>query len=217
MFFKFFRILALCFLLFPPTVFAEDSQEEIIQNLQNKMDSLSDWQADFKQKAYIASVGQSDLSSGKVKIKKPLKVLWEYLEPNRQTLSVDGKKLYFYMEEDRQVMARDLDSGILAGGNLLFLVGEKKLKEIFNMELIREGVSAGEPIKLKMVPKKEDATLSYLILALDRKTLRILSLQSFDPFENNTMVDFSNVQENQGLPDKIFLFQIPEGVEVVQP
>jgi outer membrane lipoprotein carrier protein len=217
MIFKFLRLLTLCFLLFPPAVFAGDSQEEIIQKLQSKMDSMSDWQANFKQKAYISSVGQSDLSSGTVKIKKPRKVLWEYLEPGRQVLSVDGKKLYFYTEEDRQVMARDLDSDALSGGNLLFLVGEKKLKDTFNMELIREETPTSESVKLKMVPKKEDAALSYLILTLDKKTLRILSLQSFDPFENNTMVEFSNVMENQGLPDKIFLFRIPEGVEVVHP
>lgn len=212
---KFFRLLSLCFLFVPLMSFAADPQEDFIQKLQRKIDSITDWQADFQQKAYISSVGQSDLSSGAVKIKKPMKVFWEYVKPGRQVLVSNGKKLYFYSEEDKQVMVRDLDADTLSGANLLFLASGKKLEDIYQIEVAMQEPSSNEAVKFKMVPRKVQANLSYIVLTVDRNTLDILSLQSFDPFENNTMVEFSNARGNSGIQDKFFVFRTPKGAEVV--
>ncbi len=205
----------LFFIFLPLFVLAEDSLKKNMDGLQQEMDSALDWQADFTQKAYIASIGQYDTSSGIVKIKKPGKVLWEYIAPERQMLVTDGKKLYFYTEEERQVIVNDLDPDNPSGTNLLFLAGEKKIEELFHVDLKGGKPDPKDVIEFKMTPKTEQPNLSYLVLAVDKKTFRILSLHSFDPYENHTFVEFSNIRKNSKLPDNIFHFRIPEGTEVI--
>jgi len=208
--------LAVLGIFFPSPAIAGDSGKgAILPAFQKKMDTLRDWQADFRQKAYIAAVDAYESSSGRVRIKKPGRILWEYLEPDRQILSSDGKKLFFYSVEDRQVIVRDLDANASAGVNLLFIAGARKIGDLFNLDLLRSGPQA--PVRIKMTPKKAQANLAYLILSLDRASLRILSLQTFDLLQNNTLVEFSHVRENSHLSAGIFHFRIPKGTEVIHP
>lgn len=45
----------------------------------------------------------------------------------------------------------------------------------------------------------------------------ILSTTVYDPSGNSTVIRFSNLRINQGLPDTAFDFTVPEGVQVVRP
>ena len=202
-------------LFLPLSALGGESVEEVLHGLQRKVDSLADWRADFTQDAYVASVGQSDSSTGSVQIKKPGKVHWEYKEPERQLLVSDGKKLYFYSEEERQVIVNDVDADSFAAGNLLFLTGEKKIAELFEVRLDEGKPASEKSVRLDLTPKTPQPNLSHLILEVEKESYRILSLRTFDPYQNHTFVRFSNARENSGLPDSLFHFQAPKGTEVI--
>ncbi len=206
--------LTVFFLMLPLPTLAEESLDEVVQGLQKEVDSMKDWQADFTQKAYNALVRMNETSTGTVKIKKPGKILWKYLKPELQVLASDGKKIYFYAKEDKQVMIRDLQGSGLSGANLLFLAGTEKIKDLFQVQLLKETKAPEKTVLLKMTPKKPQPNLSYLVLGVDESSFEIQTLQTFDSYENNTYLEFSNLKKNSKLPDKIFKFKIPKGVEV---
>jgi len=45
----------------------------------------------------------------------------------------------------------------------------------------------------------------------------ILSTTVYDPNNNSTIIEFSNLRVNYGIPDTAFEFNIPAGVQVIQP
>jgi outer membrane lipoprotein carrier protein len=45
----------------------------------------------------------------------------------------------------------------------------------------------------------------------------ILATTIYDPNGNSTLIEFSHLKINQGIPDQIFNFVLPEGIQVVRP
>ena len=52
--------------------------------------------------------------------------------------------------------------------------------------------------------------------SVDRTTLRLLGLDILDDQGTVRKFRFSNLRENQGIPDSAFAFKVPPGVEVQQ-
>jgi outer membrane lipoprotein-sorting protein len=53
-----------------------------------------------------------------------------------------------------------------------------------------------------------------MTLAVERATYRLLGLSLLDDQGGVKSYRFSNLKENQGLPDSVFTFRVPKGVEV---
>jgi outer membrane lipoprotein-sorting protein len=70
-------------------------------------------------------------------------------------------------------------------------------------------------VTLKLVPRKTDPELDWLLLAVDAKTLQIRHLVATDRQGGRSAFTFSNLKENRNLSDRLFEFQIPRGVDVI--
>ncbi len=108
------------------------SPDELIARLQQKYEALESFSADFEQ--MFQGGGVQLRESGIVKMKKPGKMYWEYQQPTPKLFIADGKKSYFYLPQDKQVIVSDLDLEN-ASTPLLFLVGKGKIQEDFQVEL----------------------------------------------------------------------------------
>jgi outer membrane lipoprotein carrier protein len=195
---------------------ADVSAAELAQSLQKKYDGIRDFSADFIH-TYEGGVLRKKISErGRLLIKKPGKMRWEYNSPEQKTFVSDGMKLYSYMPKDKQVIVASVPPEDQATTPALFLAGKGNLARDFTASIadVPPGMPAGTRA-LKLVPKTRQRDYDWLLLAVDPVTLTLRGLVTVDAQGGTSSFSFTNLKENVGLADKDFAFRIPRGVDVV--
>jgi outer membrane lipoprotein carrier protein len=190
------------------------SPEQFAARVQQRYDTIKDFEADFVQ-AYEGGILRTKTTErGTVAIKRPGRMRWVYLKPERKEFVSDGTRIYSYLPADKQVIVSPMPQD-QATTPALFLTGKGHLVRDFTASFIElPGAGAGTTA-LKLVPKKADPELDWLILAVDSTSLQLRQLVATDKQGGRSTFTFTNLKENRGLSDKIFEFRIPRGVDVV--
>jgi outer membrane lipoprotein carrier protein len=187
----------------------------LARNLQARYQTIRDFSADFVQ-SYRGGVLKTQLKtqtteSGTLEVKKPGKMRWRYVKPERKEFVSDGSKIYVYFPEDKQVTVRD--AADQATTSDLFLSGRGDIARDFTPGYVDSPVAG--TIGLKLVPRKSEPEFEYLIVALDPAKLQIRGLTTRDHQGGESTLTFTNMKENRGLSDNDFKFQPPRGVTVL--
>src|SRR4029077_9913868 len=181
-----------------------------------KYDSVKDFSADFVH-TYQGGVLRKQLTErGHVLIKKPGKMRWEYMAPEKKLFVSDGVKLYSYVPEDNQVTVSSVPQDDRAAAPVLFLAGKGNLVRDFTPSLAE--VPAGFPSTaraIKLVPKAPQSDYDSLILVVDQPSFGLRGIVTIDAQGGRSAISFANLKENVGTPDKMFAFSIPRGAEVI--
>jgi outer membrane lipoprotein carrier protein len=148
--------------------------------------------------------------SGIVSIKRPGRMRWEYREPEKKLFVADGKNFYFYVPADQQVIVRK--TGGERGIPALLLAGRGGILSEFTVAL--EPPPGGGLQRLKLKPRKQDPEVDTVFIEVDAAD-RVRVIEVLDPQGNQSRFTFDDIRENVGLRDRLFQFQIPQGVEVV--
>jgi outer membrane lipoprotein carrier protein len=183
--------------------------EALARRIEDRHRSLQDLQAHFVQTYRSGVLGREVTERGTVSIKPPGRMLWEYRDPEKKTFVSDGRKFFFYVPSDRQVIVRDrsADRSVLAR----LLSGGGAILDDFEAGL--EASPTGHP-RLRLVPRKPDPDVDRVYIEADDKD-RIEAIEILDAQGNRSRFRFEAIRENVGLPDRLFRFEIPSGVEVV--
>lgn len=190
------------------------SPEQFAARVQQRYDTIKDFEADFVQ-AYAGGVLRTKTTErGTVAIKRPGRMRWVYLKPERKEFVSDGTRIYSYLPADKQVIVSPMPQE-QATTPALFLTGRGHLVRDFTATFTQVPGAAPGTTALKLVPKKADPELEWLILGVDSTSLQIRQLVATDRQGGQSTFTFSNLKENRGLSDKIFEFRIPRGVDVV--
>lgn len=202
-----------------PTVVggADQTASELAAALQRKYDTIKDFSADFTH-TYEGGVLRKQITErGRLLVKKPGKMRWDYSAPERKQFVSDGTKMYSYLPEDKQVIESEVPVEDQAGTPTLFLAGRGNLTRDFTPSLVDAppGMAAGSRA-LKLVPKARQQDYDWLVLVLDPGTLAIRGLVTVDGQGGKSSFSFTNLKENVGLADKEFAFKIPRGVDVIR-
>jgi outer membrane lipoprotein carrier protein len=195
---------------------ADRTAPELADALQRKYDAVKDFSADFVH-IYQGGVLKKQLTErGRVLIKKPGKMRWDYSSPEKKLFVSDGAKVYFYIPADKQVIVSPVPPNAEAATPALFLAGKGRLTSEFTPSLIElpAGLPAGTQA-LKLVPKSKQQDYDWLVLAVDPATLSIQGLVTIDAQGGTSTFSFTNLKQNVGLADTEFTFKIPRGVDVV--
>jgi outer membrane lipoprotein carrier protein len=195
---------------------AERTAAELATALQQKYDSIRDFSTDFVH-TYRGGVLRKQLTEkGRLLIKKPGKMRWEYTSPEEKLFVSDGVKIYSYIPQDKQVMVGSVPSDDSAPTPALFLAGKGNLTRDFTPSFgdVPPAAPAGTSA-LKLVPKTPQPEYDWLILLVEPGTLRLQGLVTTDAQGGTSSFSFENMKENVGIADKVFTFSIPRGVDVV--
>jgi outer membrane lipoprotein carrier protein len=195
---------------------ADQSPTDLAQALQRKYDRIKDFSADFVH-AYRGGVLNKKLTErGRLLVKKPGKMRWEYTAPERKLFVSDGVKFYSYLPDDKQVIVSAVPADDNAATPALFLTGKGNLTRDFvpSFADVPADVPAGAR-GLKLVPKTPQTDYDWLILAVDPSTLALKGLVTVDAQGGISSFSFVNLKENVGLADKEFDFKVPRGVDLV--
>lgn len=201
--------------IFLPVAFCATGQE-VLNEIQNRYEKTNDYESNFIQE-YIGKVmRQPNRGEGKVYFKKKGMMRWDYTVPNQKLIS-DGHTLWYYQPEEKQVLVSDVSSVLKERTPLAFLAGEGNLSRDFNLLNLNESVSQKEDnYVVELSPKEPLATLSKLILTVDKKTYTVLQADVFDGLGNVTRTRFIDIKTNAGLSNSFFQFTIPPGTEIIK-
>ena len=192
---------------------------EHARRVQAYYNGISDLVADFEQTSEVASLEGKSLgggeSRGEVTLAKSGKMRWHYKNSDGSDASLvvtDGKTLWIYDPDAREVQRFAIEAGFLSGAAMQFLFGEGDLLQSF--DVISKSCQA--PVVLSLIPR-EAASYEKLELEVDAKTGQVIESAVFDIVGNVTRVRFQNVRTNQNPKPKVFSFHAPKGVRVLEP
>ena len=189
--------------------------EALAKDLQQKYDKVRDFSADFVQTYRGGVLRQTATERGRLIVKKPGKMRWEYRDPERKLFVSDGRKLYSYVPEDRQVLVSDVPDDDHATTPALFLAGKGNLGRDFTVSYAEADEAPAGTTVLKLSPRKTEPEYDWLMLAIDPVSLQIRMLITVDAQGGRSTFSLTNLKENVGVADKEFAFSIPRGVEVI--
>ncbi len=202
-------IIPLCFQL---TAKAENV-DQVLQVLEAKYQSLKSFSASFRQRYENAE--QVLEESGILIIKKPGKMYWEYQKPAAKYFLVDGRKSWFYVPADKQVIVTNLRDD--ASTPLMLLFGKGDLRSDFEVQEEKEQAprTTGNWM-LRLVPRTPQGDFSHIVLEVDPTTSIISRLMVVEPIGARNEYVFSDIVENRKVSDKVFKLRLPSDVEVVE-
>jgi outer membrane lipoprotein carrier protein len=184
------------------------SPDGLIQRVEERTRRITSLSAEFVQSYRSAALGRELVERGTLRIKRPGRMLWEYLEPEKKTFVSDGKTFYFYVPAEKQVIVRDRSGE--RGIAVSLLEGEAGILEQFRASRAEDG---GQ-IRLQLVPKTPDPEVERAYLDLDAEA-RIVGIEIWDAQGNRSRFRFEKLRENIALDDRLFRFEVPKGVTVI--
>ena len=200
---------------------ASHEAHEVVRQLQARYEKTKDLQADFSQKTKIEGFERPVMSSGKVYIKKPGRLRWDYLDPASEQIYVNHDDVKMYVPEHKQVLVGKLTQMAASRAPLELLQGAAKLNESFDIGPTTGTARGADGIPLvTLTPKdkRNDAAqnLQKIVLEVFPKTYYIRTVTLYEISGNVAVFEFSNLKPNLGLGNEVFDFQTPPDTEVVR-
>jgi outer membrane lipoprotein carrier protein len=189
------------------------SLNEVVAKVQEQYEIHADFKAHFVQESLIKSLGKKQQAEGVVYFKKPGKMHWIYRKPTRQEIISDGETLWNYRPEEKQVIVSEMTRAFQSKAPSTFLAGIGNLKQDFHARFMKEP-SSGADYLLELTPVEAQGSLEKLFLRVDPRNFHILQAKIQDAMGNITQITFSRIQFDNHLPDSLFAFTPPKGVEV---
>ena len=230
------RILALCVTLvaFSATFSLAAELPQVVRTLEQGYATLSDLQADFSQKSVLKSMRREEKGGGELFIKKgsgkESMFRFNYEKPKQQIVS-NGKTVWYYLPDQKQVMVMELAQLFEAGNGIAmnYLAGMGQVSKDFSISFAAQARDKKGDYQLELVPNRKSPAMAKLLLSIDGDAVEsyiakgrpgtpfpIVSSTVIDQIGNSTRMEFSNVRTNRGVSSGKFSFKIPSGVEVIK-
>ncbi len=216
-------IIGLSFLSFP--ALGKESIDDQVRALVKRVDSryatTKDFQADFTQETRIEGFDTALQSSGKVFIKKPGFLRWDYAEPSVEHIYVHNDLLEMYVPKHNQILKGNLTMMVATKAPLHLLQGVGKLTEHFEVQPTDNGRTGegGLPL-LTLIPKNHgqpgSSSVTRIVSEIQPGTYFIRSLALHEVSGNISTFRFSNIKANAGIDDTVFILDPPAGVVIVE-
>ena len=172
----------------------------------------SQFAAEFLQESTIKSMEITDFASGRLYVRYPGMMRWEYEKPDRQVIITDGKKLWIYRPIDNQVMVGNAPVFFRDGKGASFLSDISLVRKKFNITL---GRPEGEYVyELRMTPLERTLNISEIRLSITPRTYTIARIVTVNDYGDDTRIDIVNPKFNVNLEPSLFSFEIPPGADV---
>ena len=202
------RFLLLCFFCFFSLTVHAQSQAALVKPLQDYVDNLKTFSADFIQLQPDESTFSTNEAKGHFDLKRPGKLYWHYDSPEPQTIVIDGQNLWVYDEDLDQVTVRPVTEikGDIPLGWILF---DEPIASKFDIIYSKEA----DGVEWFNLSPKSPTYFQSLDVGL--KNGHMTDVVMYQSADNMTKVHFNHIQENHLLTDSYFHFEPPAGVDVV--
>jgi len=193
------------------------SLDQVISKVQEVYDRTEDIQADFDQETTLKSWGQTQVAQGKVSFKKNGRMCWEYRAPMAQKIVSDGTRVWVYIPQDRQVTVYEVGQFLQSEIASRMVLGKGSLKREFDVALEESPAGERRCYRLRLKPLKPQAGIGQIFLSVDMNSFQVFQTEMIDVLGNSNRIRLSHISVNTRLPDSMFTFIVPDGVQVVTP
>ena len=222
---------AFCFTtFFPVNTYGSDGHiiydlDEILAKVEDANSRLKTMDADIKYSRVISLLDSEEVSLGYLQYKKPKKLNLNFFPPRNEINVIDGTYIWIYHMKEKQVekyqISSDMDS---PQGMDIFDLGyeytTEKAKENYSITLL-EDISTDEEAlyHIELIPKDTfDSEYDRILLWVREGLWLPVQYQMFESDgEIINTIELSNIQINPDIPDKIFVLDLPDDVEVLEP
>jgi outer membrane lipoprotein carrier protein len=193
---------------------ADPSVDQLLEGIERRY-SGSGFTARFFQESTLKAMGVTDTAAGELYVKYPGKMRWEYTRPDPLLFVSDGETVWIYKPQENQVSVGRADQILGDNQGASFLSDIRLLRRRFQVSL--EPDAGPQAFRLKLIPREASPDLSAIYLSVDRARFEVLEVLTTNVYEDQTRIRFENLRFDQGLPDEVFHFDIPEGADVLVP
>ncbi|MDO8447105.1 MAG: outer membrane lipoprotein chaperone LolA [Deltaproteobacteria bacterium] len=217
---------------------------DVVSKVENNYKNIVAFRGSFNQTATLKTLNKAQQAQGDIFYKKPNKVKWQYMSPTEQEIISDGKTIWMYFPENRQVYIYDLtdtfnqevsNQGQIPGN---FLTSLGNLSRDFNVQwgTPRDRDEQGNYM-IELVPKRPIVNVRNIFIVVPREittasssTFPVLASTVYDSYGNMTNIEFVNIEvletadetvasKKRGwtLPDSMFTYLPPANVEIIKP
>jgi chaperone LolA len=194
------------------SVLVASDEEDILQKMQQRYASVKTITGSFRQLYRNPGIEQNDWS-GEFWIKKPDKMKWQYLLPEKKTFIARKGRNYIYNPQDNQVTewSEELDHTPFR-----FLLGSVDISKSFVVKPEYEFSKRFEGAQIVRLEPKSEVGYSFLVLEIDRDSydLKRLIVREKDGSTNEYI--FTDTKTGMKINDKEFKLNMPKDVEVLE-
>lgn len=178
------------------------------ESMAKYLKGLIGFQADFAQT--ITQGGkEKQTSTGQLSLEKPGKFRWDYEAPHKHMVLADTNHVWVY-DPDLEQVTRRKQASALQGTPAQVLVSNDPLEK--NFKIKDEGKKKGLEW-IRLFPRDKDSQYDKIRLAFKGKNLDRLVI--YDKFDQVTVIKFSKIRRNPRFPWDYFLFEPPQGTDVL--
>jgi outer membrane lipoprotein carrier protein len=172
----------------------------------------SQFSAEFLQESTIKAMEITDFASGRLYVRYPGMMRWEYQKPERQVIVTDGKQLWIFRPQDNLVMTGSAPVFFRDGKGASFLSDIGLIRKKFKISMVR---AEGEYLyELRMTPLEQTLNIREVRLYVTPRSYHIARIVTLNDYGDDTRIDIVNPQFNVTLEPSLFSFDIPPGADV---
>ena len=192
--------------------------ERVVRGVEEHYRGIREMEARFIQVARILSYPEDQRSEGKVYLKRPRRMRWDYTAPKEEHYYLDGDELIHYDPSLKQARRVRLDRAGGLRSPLVFFEGLSAARADYAISLNHDPALARPGrIVLQLTPRDRTAVpMQRILLFVDAADFHVQRVDQYDLYGNVTELHFRDVRANPGLADDLFTFKAPAGVEVIQ-
>ena len=175
--------------------------EKIIQGVEKRYD-VSSFSAVFNQTSTLKVMAITDTGKGRITVKRPWKMKWEYDTPEKQIYVTDGTNMWIYRPDENQIQKGKAQSFFTGVVRAVFLLDMEQIKKFFRVSLVKRK----DPLfyTLKLLPKEKIADVSEIYLSISKKTFDVVKIAKYNSNEDELTYKLSGFKFNRSYPDSMF-------------
>ena len=189
-----------------------DDMEKIIEQIERRYDVLG-FTADFHQVSTIKAMDITDEANGKIYVRKPEMMRWEYEKPDPQIIITNAENLWIYRPQDNQVIIGKAPAFLAGGKGAGFLADIKVLRRKFDISKVSSGDDQYHALKL--VPLDKTADVVDILLLVAKDSYAVHQVVTYNAYGDETRITLLNARIDEVPEQSLFTFTIPEGTDVV--
>lgn len=188
---------------------AADTQSSGLKEFLAKLQGVENFQAAFVQTSRAQGGEILQQMQGTLSVAKPGKMRWETEDPYAQLVVSDGQLIWVYDMDLEQVTIRNMDQRVQETPALLLSGDTDQIDASFVVSY----EASGKNSLFQLVPKDPSQLFQSLEFHYEGKILQRMMI--FDAAGQVTEIAFSEQKANEAIDEQAFIFDVPEGVDVI--
>jgi outer membrane lipoprotein carrier protein len=186
--------------------------EEILRRLAAAFENMETYQAEFIQTQSAPGMDDGAVSSGTLSLRRPNLFRLEYDEPKGHLQVSDGRTVWTYVPENKEVLSTRLEEGAGQGGDLLRWI----LNNSRALPSVDDDLVGGRRVQRITLVPAEGVGLSRVRIWTPPGSSDLAQYEIMDSSGNLSTYRLVTVRRNPRLKADLFRFTPPKGIPVVE-